>query len=105
MRRLIVAALIVVGGCSSDLPAASFIDKLRVLAVRAEPPEIAPGETTKLDLLVAEPMVPQLDGGAPQPLSAVWLACPLPAGTLTVEPCLSGSSVTIIGNDLTATYS
>ncbi len=101
MRRLIFAALLV-GGCSSDLPAASFIDKLRVLAVRAEPPEVAPGETTKLDLLAVEPLVPSVDGGVPQPLTAVWLACALPPGTLTVSPCASGSQV--IGSDLATTY-
>jgi hypothetical protein len=104
MKRLILAAALLLGGCSSDLPSASLIDKLRVLAVRAEPPEIAPGETTSLDLLAVEPIVPQLDGGAPQPLTAVWLACPLPAGTLTVEPCLAGSGVSVVGTDLTAKY-
>ena len=75
----------------ADLPAASFIDKLRVLAVRAEPPEVAPGETTALDLLAVEPLVQQLDGGAAEPLTAVWLACPLPTGAATVAPCGLGS--------------
>ena len=103
MKSLLIAAL-VVGGCANDLPAASFIDKLRVLAVRAEPPEIAPGETAALDVLAVEPLVPQADGGPPQPLTAVWLACPLPAGTLTVEPCRSGSGVTVIGSGLTSKY-
>ena len=84
-------SLLTVGACSNDLPAASFIDKLRVLAVRAEPPEVAPGETTALDLLAVEPLVRQLDGAAAAPLSAVWLACALPAGTLTVAPCGIGS--------------
>jgi hypothetical protein len=79
--------LLAVGACSNDLPAASFIDKLRVLAVRAEPPEVAPGETTVLDLLAVEPNVQQLDGAAPAPLTAVWLACAL----LTVAPCGIGS--------------
>ena len=37
MKRSLLVAALLVGGCSSDLPAASFIDKLRVLAVRAEP--------------------------------------------------------------------
>lgn len=107
-RALVMAAALFVGGCSSDLPAASFIDKLRVLAVRAEPPEIAPGETTALDLLAVEPVIHQLDGGgAPAPLTAVWLACPLPSGTLTVAPCGVGEGApapTILGGDLTASY-
>ncbi|MDB4968659.1 MAG: putative lipoprotein [Myxococcales bacterium] len=85
-------------GCSSDLPAASFIDKLRVLAVRAEPPEVAPGEWTALDLLAVEPRVQQLDGGAARPLSAVWLACTLPSGTLTVSPCGVGGGLGTSGS-------
>ena len=54
---LLISLLLCLGGCSSDLPAASFIDKLRVLAVRASPPEIAPGETTTLDALTVEPLL------------------------------------------------
>ena len=121
MKRLMVAALVLIGGCSSDLPAASFIDKLRVLAVRATPPEVAPGDTTTLDALAVEPLVPELDGGAPAPLSYVWLACALPTGTLTVSPCGVGSGLSastmpplckdqpsaplcIIGTDATASY-
>jgi len=90
-----------IAGCSSDLPAASFIDKLRVLAVRAEPPEVAPGDTTKLDVLAVEPIV------HPRPLTAVWLACPLPSGTLTVAPCGVGEGAPtpmVIGTDLKTTY-
>lgn len=117
-----VALWMAAGGCSDDLPAASFIDKLRVLAVRAEPPEVAPGEETALDLLAVEPPVPQLDGGAPRPLSAVWLACALPPGALTLTPCgLSGglgdggaapptckdapdAPLCVVGTDLQARY-
>jgi hypothetical protein len=113
-------ALLATSACSNDLPAASFIDKLRVLAVRAEPPEVAPGETTALDLLLVEPLVHQLDGSAAAPLTAVWLACPLPTGAETVAPCGIGSGSAIatppsckdqpsaplclIGTDLTASY-
>lgn len=128
MRSLLVAVAAVAlwlagGACSSELPAASFIDKLRVLAVRASKPEVAPGETTALDALAVEPLVPQLDGDAPRPLTAVWLACALPSGTLTVEPCgVSGglsaggtlappyckddphAPLCIIGTDLSASY-
>src|SRR5439155_21788830 len=42
---------------------------------------------TNLDMLAVEPRVQQLDGGVARPLSAVWLACTLPSGTLTVSPC------------------
>ena len=103
MKSLLVVMLVATAGCSNDLPAASFIDKLRVLAVQAESPEMAPGDTTALHVLAVEPLVPSLDGGAPRPLTAVWLACALPAGTLTVEPCTIDS--VIIGTDLDASYS
>jgi hypothetical protein len=118
MKPLLLAVAALAGACSNDLPAASFIDKLRVLAVRAEPPEVAPGETTALDLLAVEPPLPQLDGGMPQPLSAVWLACALPVSTSSPTPCGVGSGVVsppsckdqpsaalcVIGTDLTASY-
>jgi hypothetical protein len=88
-----VAVVLAAAGCSNDLPAASFIEKLRVLAVRANPPEVAPGEWTSLDVLAVEPRVQQLDGGAAQPLSAVWLACTLPEGAATVTPCGVGGGL------------
>jgi len=68
MRRLLMAALFI-GGCSGDLPAASIVDKLRVLAVRAEPPEVRPLEASTLDALVVPSPL------APSPLSYLWLAC------------------------------
>lgn len=53
---------------------ASVVDRLRVLAVQAEPPEIGPGEQSRLRVLVADPL------GAGRPLWKVWLACdPEPA--------------------------
>lgn len=61
MRSLtLVIALSTVGlACSSDSPTellpASYIDKLRILAIKAEPPEAAPGENVILSALVADP--------------------------------------------------
>lgn len=53
---------------------ASFIEKVRVLGIRAEPPEIRPGEETVLDALVVDPS--QSDS-----LTRVWLLCdPHPSG-------------------------
>jgi hypothetical protein len=100
MRFLVVAASLW-AGCAGDLPAASFIDKLRVLAVRAEPPEVGPGDASTLDLLVVEPRVPQLDGAAPEPPTAVWLACTIPAGALSVTPCGVGGGLSDGGATLT----
>jgi hypothetical protein len=87
--RLALVAAGVLAGCSSDLPASSHIDKLRVLAVRAEPPEVAPGQTTTLDALVVEPIVSQVnDLGPPKgALSYYWLACSIPPGAAEELPC------------------
>lgn len=84
---IVVAALAIVAGCGNDLPAANFIEKLRVLAVQAEPPEVMPGQTTALDVLAVEPLVPQLDGGSPSALTYLWLACNIPPGTSEQLPC------------------
>ncbi len=43
------------GGCLSDFDPPSKLDRLRILAIRAEPPEIAPFQSTTLDALVWVP--------------------------------------------------
>jgi hypothetical protein len=120
MRSALVAALVAVAGCGNDLPSASLIDKLRILAVQAEPPEVAPGQPSMLSTLTVEPPIPQLDGGAPSPVSFLWLACTIPPGTTQQIPCgISGGAITalppfckdqpdaplcVIGADATGTY-
>ncbi len=79
-------------GCSGDLPPATRVDKLRVLAVRAEPPEVAPGQPSRLDSLTVQPP-PGGDAGAAQ-VSTLWLACLEPPGGVTVTAC----GVTPTGN-------
>ena len=81
---LIAALAILASGCDNDLPVASFVDKLRVLAVKAEPPEVAPGDHTKLSVLAVEPAQPAQPVA---PLSALWLACLIPPGVTTPLPC------------------
>lgn len=51
-----------------DLSPSWRIDKLRVLAVRADPPEVQPGQTATFSALVTDP---NEEVGA-----VVWLACP-----------------------------
>jgi hypothetical protein len=48
---------------------------------------VAPGTTSAFTVLTAEPLVQQLDGGPPAPLSYVWLACTIPQGTPELAPC------------------
>lgn len=51
-----------------DLPDSTYIDRTRVLAIQAEPPEIRPGETAEVRGLIANPT------GAS--LTVIWFACP-----------------------------
>lgn len=76
-RRITLAFALLLAGCPigndrypkpADLSPAWRIDKLRVLAVRAEPPEVRPGETVRFTALVLDPN--GVAGGT------LWLACP-----------------------------
>lgn len=58
-------------GCDDGLPSVTEVTDLRVLAVRAEPPEVAPGQSVALDALVVDPQ-----GRAPT--SIKWYACIVP---------------------------
>lgn len=84
MRRLLVAAAVVVAGCSNDFDPASYLapGSLRVLGVVAEPPEAAPNGTSTLTVITADlPMMPTYE----------WTLCtqpPLP-GSSSIDPlCL-----------------
>jgi hypothetical protein len=84
MRALLL--LVVVAGCGDDLPQASFIDKLRILAVQLEPPEVAPGTATTATALAVEPIVSQADGPL-APVDILWLRCETASGALQANPC------------------
>lgn len=71
--------------CDDKLPVQSFVEKLRVLGVRAEPPEIAPGETTALSALVVQP--PKRRAENPTPVSYLWISCSVPPGAQQLVPC------------------
>jgi len=71
-------SLLVASGCvinseqsprPRDLSEAWQVDRTRILAVRGEPPEIAPGETSQMEALIATPL------GVEPRLNVVWLAC------------------------------
>ncbi|MCU1278529.1 MAG: hypothetical protein JWM53_2075 [bacterium] len=72
MRRALVVGLaaLAVGGCGDQFDPASFVDTLRLLAVKAEPPEVAPGMVTALTATAVNP------GGATP--TVTWDACLLP---------------------------
>ena len=75
MRSAIPAfVFVVIAGCSNNLPKQSIIDKLRVLAVQANPAELVVGDSLPAVTLTALAVEPS---GAPIELR--WALCPLPA--------------------------
>lgn len=79
MNRALLPLLWLVSGCvigsnkyqrPRDLEDSWLVDRTRLLAVRVEPPEIAPGETATFEALL-----PQPDQDEPWP--RVWFACPV----------------------------
>jgi hypothetical protein len=118
-----------VGGCTGELPPPSLVDRFRALAVRAEPPEVAPGEAAAFDLLLVDPYAPA-EG---RTRTFLWLACATPPGTspmacaqfatdpsaalpgavtgsVTLPACdepagsLTGGGLCLLGTDETAAY-
>lgn len=72
MKRVFFIAVLattVTTACGPQPRSPGLVDDLRVLAVRAEPAEAAPGETIALDALVADPH------GNGRPVSMVWGVC------------------------------
>lgn len=61
--------LILLSGCGAQFKPETLVDALRVLAITAEPPEVAPGETAQLDILQLDPSRP---GGK---TTVVWVGC------------------------------
>jgi hypothetical protein len=70
-RLVLVAAALLAGGCQEDdeVPR-SFIGGPRVLAIKAEPPEVAPGQSSTVTILLA--------GTEGQTPAVSWSACLLP---------------------------
>lgn len=82
MRRAVTYSMVagaLAVACGPEFDPFNEVIGLRVLAVRAEPPAIASGETAELDALVHEP-----DGGA---ASYRWSWCPMTLGSATGFEC------------------
>jgi hypothetical protein len=73
---LLAFAFVIITGCSNNLPKQSIVDKLRVLAVQANPAELVIGDSLPATTLTALAIEPS---GAPIELR--WALCPLPANT------------------------
>ncbi len=83
-RSIAVAAALALAGCSPEFDPPSRIEKLRVLAMRAEPPEIDPTAASTLTSLVL-----RADGTQPaRTTTVVHLACiPDPREPARPSPC------------------
>jgi hypothetical protein len=82
VRTIVTAfAAVSIFGCSDPMESGSLVDELRILAVRADPPEIAPGAGTALTTLWADPK------GGGRDVTFVWIAA---AGQIDIAsgfPC------------------
>jgi hypothetical protein len=79
MRARMLVVALAVAGCNNQFDPASFVDKLRLLAVKADHPEIGPGAMTMLTATAVH------QGGTPPTIT--WDACLLP------PPPASGQAV------------
>jgi len=91
-RSALAAAALALAACSPDFDPASKIDKLRVLAIKAEPPEIAPPSvdpdlphTAALTSLVLRA---DFDAEAALTTTIVHLACVPTPGDPAPSPCV-----------------
>ena len=86
MKKAILLLTVLACACSNSFPSPSYVQGLRVLGVKAEPPEVAPGGTTLFTVLAVDTT------GSPVEVS--WLACTEPelVGTGPVNPACFGAS-------------
>lgn len=69
-----LCAACALAGCANDFEPQSRVDTLRVLAVVPEPASGAPGQTSTLNLVIADGVSrADSDSGAPRALQVVWL--------------------------------
>ncbi len=91
MRVGIGATLLLASGCrSSNDDPASFVTGLRLLAIRAEPPEVAPGEMSTLSALVVDTEGRTID--------IAWSICeklPLPGDALSLDCAAADAGTTL----------
>ncbi|MEW5738794.1 MAG: hypothetical protein AB1938_07695 [Myxococcota bacterium] len=69
MRRALFLALLPLLGCDFGFRPETLVENMRLLGVRADPADLAPGETARLEALVLDPSRPG------QKSSVLWLGC------------------------------
>jgi hypothetical protein len=83
-------------GCGEPLTPQSQVDKLRVLAMRADRPEVGPGETVTVDVLWADPK------GDGRDVWFVWAACTVGPGADPRACGPEGEDVQLLGIGIAA---
>src|SRR5438105_2652666 len=81
-------------GCAQPLPSRALVDDLRILGVRAEPPEAPPGTSVHFDALIADPR------GSGRALKLAWALCT--PGSGGVASCGDPTRVALLGTNSTA---
>ncbi|MDB4971391.1 MAG: hypothetical protein JWN44_7080 [Myxococcales bacterium] len=90
MKRLILVAAVVVCGCNDNFDPASLVAGLRLLQVKADPPDVAPGEAVTMTATFANP-----GGSVP---AITWDACLLPPPPATGQS-VNQDCITLEGGD------
>ncbi len=90
-RKILFLAALALSACSPDFDPASKVDRLRVLAIRADPPEIEPasGAAAAPDraALTAFVLRPDFDSDPGRRTTILYLACTPAPGDLAPTPC------------------
>lgn len=73
-------ATLALAGCGADFDPGSYVSSFRVLAVQADEPYAAPGETVRFEATAYDP--------AGRTVEWAWLACESPASS-SVEGCIA----------------
>ena len=89
-RIILISIAAALSGCGEEVEPKSLVDDLTILAVRADPPETAPGGTVTLDALVADP------AGAGRPVELSWFLCAVDP-TVGTSSCVEEANLTPIG--------
>lgn len=69
MRALSLSSLLLLAGCGVQFTPETLVNSLRVLAVHADPPEVAPAQTTRLEVLYSDP------SRVGEPNTIIWVGC------------------------------
>ncbi|HUU01963.1 MAG TPA: hypothetical protein VM425_11005 [Myxococcota bacterium] len=95
VAKIVLASLVVLAlaGCSSPFPPQTLVERLRILAIRAEPPEAGPLDVVTLDALVVDP------AGDGRSLECNWAVCLVDLGWAAGDiDCPGGNSYPLEGD-------